>query len=325
LHSDCPPNIKQSFTANSLCQGSIGELTLHSNITLFQACARTGHSTNTSIDSYIDTTHPAKAILASNVLAGNSNIHAHILLPNLNATEPLNAAQVDKLADKLFLVNVPALYKGGHLRVVLGTASLSMHHRQLTRNFPGNAISSHLYEAASGARIIDHQFLDLLPYLVLDEWFKLAYFQSASIAAECSLQSADTKLDLLVNMVTSLMDVANGLKAQNGDNMLQMADQKACLSRQQRKFEELKEHNYVASQKLELIKTPKHARGVKHKTFGDGTASPRNTSKNLLDDLAQAETDSAVSPVTNAGVAAPASALPVAKALSYSSQGKHIV
>jgi hypothetical protein len=86
----------------------------------------------------------------------------------------------------------------------------------------------------------------------------------------------------------------------------------------------LKEHNYVASQKLELIKTPEHARGAKRKTIGDGTASPRNTSENILDDLAQAETDIAVTPVKNADVAAPASAFPIAKALHYNSQGNHI-
>jgi hypothetical protein len=226
------------------------------------------------------------------------------------------------------LVNVPAFEKGSHLRIVLQTCaeSLIMNHRQLTRNFPGNAISSHLYEDASGARIFDPQFLDLSPDLVLDEWYKLveADFQSASIAAKCSLQSADTKLDLLVNMVKSPTDVAHGLKAQNDENVLQMADQKALLSRKQREIEELKEHNYMASQKLELIKTPEHARGVKRKTLGDGTASPRNTSENLLDDLAQDETYSAVSPATSTGVAAPVSTLSVAKALHYNSQGKQI-
>jgi hypothetical protein len=244
-------------------------------------------------------------------LAGKSNIHAHIVLLKLNAIGLLNAAN-----------------KGVNLRVVLRTcaASLIMHHRQLTRKFPGNAISSHLYEAASGAKIADNRFLDLSPDLVLDEWSKLveADFQSTSIAAECSLRSADAKLDLLVRMVKSLTDVSNGLRVKNGDNMLQMADQKDCVSRQQREIEELKEHNYVVSQKLELIKTPEHARGVKRKTLGDGTTSPRNTSDNLLDDLAQAEIDSAVSPLTNTGVAATASALPVAKALHYNSQGKEI-
>jgi hypothetical protein len=80
----------------------------------------------------------------------------------------------------------------------------------------------------------------------------------------------------------------------------------------------------VASQKLELIKTPEHARGAKRNTLGDGTDSPRNTSENLLDDLARAETDSAVLPVTIAGVAAPESTLPIAKALLYNSQGKQI-
>jgi hypothetical protein len=125
-------------------------------------------------------------------------------------------------------------------------------------------------------------------------------------------------------MVKSLTGVTNGLKAQNGENMLQMADQKARLSRQQREIEELKEHNFVASKKLELIKNPEHAGGAKRKTLGDGTASPRNTNGNLLDDLAQAETDIAVSSVTNAGMVVPASALPVAKDLRYNSQGKQI-
>jgi hypothetical protein len=128
-----PPNIKQSFTVKSLRQGSIGELTLHSDITVFQACARTRNSTNTSIDSYIDTTHPAKAIPAANVLAGKINIDAHIVLPKFNAIGLLNAAQVDKLVDKLLSVNVPAFVKGVHLRVVLRTcaSSLSMH-QQIT-------------------------------------------------------------------------------------------------------------------------------------------------------------------------------------------------
>jgi hypothetical protein len=162
-------------------------------------------------------------------------------LPKLNAVGLLNAAQVNKLVEKLCSINVPAFDKGGHLRVVLRTCAVSliMHHMQLTRTPPGNAISSHLYEDASCARIVDPQFLDLSHDLVLDEWSKLveAYFQSASIAAVCSLHSADAKLDLLVKMVKYMTDVANGLKAKNGENMLQMADQKAHLSRQQREIE----------------------------------------------------------------------------------------
>jgi hypothetical protein len=126
LQKDWSPNINQSCTAKSLRQGSSGELKLHSYITVFQACARTGYSTNTSIDSYIDTTHPAKAVPDANVLAGKSNIHAHIVLPKLNAIGLLNAAKVDKLVDKLFSVNVPAFDKGGHLSVVLRTCAASL-------------------------------------------------------------------------------------------------------------------------------------------------------------------------------------------------------
>jgi hypothetical protein len=48
LHKDCLSDIKKSFTAKSLCKGNINELSLHPNITLFQACPRTGHSANSS-------------------------------------------------------------------------------------------------------------------------------------------------------------------------------------------------------------------------------------------------------------------------------------
>jgi hypothetical protein len=44
----------------------------------------------------------------------------------------------------------------------------------------------------------------------------------------------------------------------------------------------LKEHNYVAIQTLELVKTPEHARGAMYKTIGDNTVKPRNTRENLL-------------------------------------------
>jgi hypothetical protein len=153
------------------------------------------HVLEREIELTLPSTHtltPKKAIPAANVLAGKSNIHAHIVLPKLNAIGLLNAAQIDKLVEKLFTVNVPAFDKGAHLSVVLRTcaASLIIHHRQLTGKFPGNTISSHLYEAALGARFFDPQSLDLSPDLVLDEWSKLVEedFKSTSIAAECSLQ-----------------------------------------------------------------------------------------------------------------------------------------
>jgi hypothetical protein len=51
---------KDKFSSRSLRQGAITELSMHSAITLFQACARSGHSTGTSLDSYIDKRNVAK-------------------------------------------------------------------------------------------------------------------------------------------------------------------------------------------------------------------------------------------------------------------------
>ena len=60
--------IKVKFSSRSLRQGAITELSMHSAITLFQACARSGHSTGTSLDSYIDKRNVAKTLPAANAL-----------------------------------------------------------------------------------------------------------------------------------------------------------------------------------------------------------------------------------------------------------------
>jgi len=59
---------KDKFSSRSLCQGAITELSMHSAITLFQACARSGHSMGTSLDSYIDKRNVAKTLPTANAL-----------------------------------------------------------------------------------------------------------------------------------------------------------------------------------------------------------------------------------------------------------------
>ncbi len=59
---------KNKFSSRSLRQGAITKLSMHSAITLVQACAQSGHSTKTSLDSYILTRKCSKDITHSKCL-----------------------------------------------------------------------------------------------------------------------------------------------------------------------------------------------------------------------------------------------------------------
>ena len=53
---------KKWFSAKCIRIGGINTISLHALITLFQACARTGHATGTCIDSYLDPMNPLKGL-----------------------------------------------------------------------------------------------------------------------------------------------------------------------------------------------------------------------------------------------------------------------
>ena len=53
---------RDKFSSRSLCQGVITKLSMHSTITLFQACAWSGHTYGTSLDSYVDKRNLAKTL-----------------------------------------------------------------------------------------------------------------------------------------------------------------------------------------------------------------------------------------------------------------------
>ena len=56
--SDTLKSLKKQFTGKSLRQGSITTAAYRGILSLFELCARSGHSTGLSIDYYIDQTSP---------------------------------------------------------------------------------------------------------------------------------------------------------------------------------------------------------------------------------------------------------------------------
>jgi hypothetical protein len=65
LPEGCPDKITKSLSIKSSRQGGITELALHRGMTVFDACARSGHSTGVNLESYIDKNNIARGLRAS--------------------------------------------------------------------------------------------------------------------------------------------------------------------------------------------------------------------------------------------------------------------
>jgi hypothetical protein len=72
--------IKESFSVKSCRKGAITQMAMHPDIGIFEACARSGHSTGTSQDSYIDKHSIASGMPGVRVLAGCPTAHSSVIL-----------------------------------------------------------------------------------------------------------------------------------------------------------------------------------------------------------------------------------------------------
>jgi len=148
------------YTAKSLRIGAVNELALHAMITLFNACARSGHDTNTSLDSYLDRSNPIYGLPAAYALHGYKHIRAKkAVFPKINARSlgNVNKESMERLVDAMFEINIPEFLKGGTLRSVVDicAASLILHYPKVCSDCgPTNQIASKLEDCAEKAKIV---------------------------------------------------------------------------------------------------------------------------------------------------------------------------
>jgi hypothetical protein len=120
---------KDKFSSGSLCQGAITKLSAHSIITLFQACSWLGHSTGTSLDSYIDKRNVSKTLHAVNALHRQHSLCAKVVLPQLESLGAEVLSQIESLMTAMYTVSIPE-FKLGNIYPVLKIcmASIIIHH-----------------------------------------------------------------------------------------------------------------------------------------------------------------------------------------------------
>ncbi|KAG7372875.1 hypothetical protein IV203_033599 [Nitzschia inconspicua] len=224
-----PPDVKNRYSARSLRYGAITELALHRELSVFAGCARSGHSTGTTVDDYIDDNNPAYGLQAGMARRGYqdlaSNLKAKIEVPRLEALGVEVAASVDELLSKVFIVHVPHFKKGqgklhGVLRICL--ASLILYYPDVAKECGGggNIICTSLNKAAREAQIFDHRYGDTSPEALLGEWSKLIasdlasrrmpipVINSDSVSLAVGLNQALSMLTGLTNQMQSLAQLA---------------------------------------------------------------------------------------------------------------------
>ena len=66
-------------------------------IYLFQACARTGHSTGTNLYSYLNSLNLLKGLPGAHAFHGYNQIHMKVVLPDIDMIVAMNQAAAERL------------------------------------------------------------------------------------------------------------------------------------------------------------------------------------------------------------------------------------
>ena len=172
-----PDKIRTKYSAKSLRKGMITEIAMYSFITLFMVCAHSGHSTGTSLESYMDPMNPLHSLPAANALHRNT-LNMKPAIPKMDAIGTANQEQGEKLMEALFVINVPDFQPGKRLNIILETCFASMIHQlpEIVRLCSGHClVASTLFNSAEKIGLTDLRFPDLDPKSVLLPRSKMVY------------------------------------------------------------------------------------------------------------------------------------------------------
>ena len=260
-----PSSIKNQFSAKSLRQGAVNDLASHSDIGLFDTCARSGHSTGLSVDYYTDSSNVLRGMPGANVLAGNSSARQTVMNPRLEALGVVVRPFVWKLFEQLYVVAVPFFKPSGSLFCVLKicTASLIMWHNHVTRKYsPANAMSSFLCDAARRAGIQDPRYPRMSPESILSKWSDLICDdfkrrnQEVHNATDTLVSIARTLNQVSANLLDLKEEVANNKRVSDERDAQHQEHHSLYRSVLEKENAALKESLHHLQNKLAWIRTP---------------------------------------------------------------------
>ena len=170
--NECPKDMVMSYSSKSCRHGAITECANSGQLTIFDVCGRSGHSTGTTVDTYYDKSNPITGLGAAKARNGYINCNSKIVLPHLKAIG-VGESTIKRLMDKVFTISVPLFFEDGLLYPILRIclASLILHHCQVSQDLGCTSfIASSLKDRFRQASISDARFPNQSPEQVLVKW-----------------------------------------------------------------------------------------------------------------------------------------------------------
>lgn len=135
IRSVLPEQVKDQFSAKSLRQAGINQCSKHPHMTIFHLCALSGHSTQTTVDSYLDADDVGRGVPAINALHKKKNLFTPVVIPTLDSLRTDKESALN-LMSAIFQCNIPKFSRGNELYIIMETftASLIMHYPQLRKD-----------------------------------------------------------------------------------------------------------------------------------------------------------------------------------------------
>ncbi|KAL3785836.1 hypothetical protein HJC23_012391 [Cyclotella cryptica] len=216
LPDDIPNHVRDRFSAKSLRKGGTTTVSMVGGLSIFNVSSRTGHSTGTTVDNYIDPSNPVTSFPAANALHGVTTLTALPVLPEMNAVGRHNRPQWEALIDRVFAVNVPHFMPDGRHRVILEVclASMIRHYESVLEKCGAQSLFvTKLTEAATEVRLRDDAHPGLAPPIVLLEWSKTirSDFKMRSRLERIKAMDPDGTRDktLMAEMASDLKELKN--------------------------------------------------------------------------------------------------------------------
>jgi hypothetical protein len=154
-----PKNLQQFYSAKSIRIGATTSLRLHRDISHIEELGRSGHSTSTNSDKYIDRGNPMITVPGGLCLAGFENCHVHPSSPCINImTKFCSRDVINSLIDKLICYNPKHEHmfgRDGTIRPFLEhvVASGVMYFNDVRKQYHGHSAVQNLFLKAQAVGI----------------------------------------------------------------------------------------------------------------------------------------------------------------------------
>jgi hypothetical protein len=230
IRSVLPKDVSGKFSAKSLRQAGISQCSKHPHMTIFHLCALSGHSTQTTADSYLDADDVGRGVPAINALHKKKNLFTPIVIPSLDSLGPDKESAL-KLMTAMFQCNIPKFTKGNELYPVMETfaASLIMHYPQLENDCGAcNRVCSILLDHAINVGITCSTTTDLPTHQILQRWAQTISSDFLNRSRIASISVMDEPGKEVYALVASLAESVKSISETNKA----LASKVECMSAQ---------------------------------------------------------------------------------------------